>query len=508
MLKRIIPLVLSSVLLLGAACSLGTLTASAGAAPETTAADGSVRYNYGLHVEPDGTITLEGKPFWGFGLNYFGAFCHYEGGSLSFEDMKNAFPVIAEHNIPFVRLPLGGFYPDYYDRYEQDPESIIAKMQEVLDAAAASRVGVIVSLFWWDAALPEHLGEQRASMGKADSRTVQYAKEYATTVVSRFVNHPAVWGWEIGNEYNLGADLCSTNFKDFLWGEGTPGFPDRERNGYDYYTSDEMAVFVSEVAGAIRAVDGYRMITTGTSEMRGSAWHMHMASRRPTSKHMWTIDWTADTKAQFEKAIGLYTPDPTDTVSFHLQFGTAGAAEPEYVFSVSRAGKGELSVADYFKVYAETAKSLGKGLYFGEFGDFIDMESAPDMPEKFRDVAGWITDAGIQIASLWQYQDFYDTGAGALKYDVLADLNAAFRTQGLQDVVSPWGEHEPVTEAVETAETPTEPESAAGSDATDAPQTETETAPAGAGCASTVIAPVCALSAGAALAVSKRRRKD
>ena len=34
---------------------------------------------------------------------------------------------------------------------------------------------------------------------------------------------------------------------------------------------------------------------------------------------------------------------------------------------------------EYFRAYYETAKKLGKACFFGEFGDMLDMETAPDV---------------------------------------------------------------------------------------------------------------------------------
>ena len=53
---------------------------------------------------------------------------------------------------------------------------------------------------------------------------------------------PGIWGWEIGNEYNLGADLCDRSFKNYLW----PGAVNT--NGFDYYTSAELQVFYREIS--------------------------------------------------------------------------------------------------------------------------------------------------------------------------------------------------------------------------------------------------------------------
>jgi len=390
---------------------------------------------YGLHVE-DGVITLEGKPFYGFGVNYFGAFTHYEDGGLPDpQTFKDGLAGLAAHNIPFVRIALG-YYPSFYARYDADPVGTLAKLREVLDAAEAQHVGVILSLFWHDAALPEHVGEKRADMGEAESKTVAYAVEFTTAVVREFAGHRALWGWEIGNEYNLDADLCDRNLQGFLPG----GFTFDNPTGRDYFTSDEAADFFEAVASTIRKYDGYRIITNGCSEMRTAAWHMHKATMRLRPDHLWDINWTQDSRADFEKAIALYTPDSVDTVSFHFQSGSSGAETPSYILSYPVfAGEDPLTVPGFLESYVQAAKAAGKALYLGEFGDFRDMESAEDCPEAFRTLCGQISDAGIQIASLWQFQDYNDSGVGGQKLDILAELNATLKAEGKLYTDVAWG---------------------------------------------------------------------
>lgn len=386
---------------------------------------------YGLHVEADGTITLEGKPFYGYGVNYFGAFSHYiDGSRADAQIFRDGFAGLAEHGIPFVRIGLG-YWPTFYDSFDGDPEGVLAMLGEVLDAAQENHIGVIVSLFWFDAALPEYVGEHRADMGREDSQTVAYAKSFTEQVVRAFAGHRAVWGWEIGNEYNLGADLCDPELKSFLPGGG-PGYVDDQPVYDDYYTSDEAAYFMSVVAETIRRYDPYRLISSGCSEMRDAAWSMHKASSSADAQHKWNIDWTRDTRAKFKKAIKLYTPDPVDTVSFHFQSGTSGVTPASYVTEyVGFAREGSLSVLDRLNAYVEAAQNAGKALYLGEFGDFLDMESAEDCPDMFRTLCGWIRESGIQIASLWQFQDYTDSGVAAAKLDILAELNDELREEGL-----------------------------------------------------------------------------
>lgn len=67
--KRVFACMLALLLL----ASSAILFASAETEKEDTQMN---KKHYGLHVEADGTMTLEGKAFYGFGLNYFGAFAH------------------------------------------------------------------------------------------------------------------------------------------------------------------------------------------------------------------------------------------------------------------------------------------------------------------------------------------------------------------------------------------------------------------------------------------------
>ena len=150
--KRIVTALLTLCLLL--ACALPALAAEE---PQEGKEETDMNpHQYGLHVE-DGVIMLEGKPFYGFGVNYFGAFSHYEDGYLPDpQTFKDGFAGMAAHNIPFVRIGLG-YYSSFYDRYDADPQGTLNKIREVLDAAEAQHVGVILSLFWLNAAVPEHV---------------------------------------------------------------------------------------------------------------------------------------------------------------------------------------------------------------------------------------------------------------------------------------------------------------------------------------------------------------
>ena len=88
---------------------------------------------------------------------------------------------------------------------------------------------------------------------------------------------------------------------------------------------------------------------------------------------------------------------------------------------------------EYFTAYKEAADACGKACIFGEMGDYMDMNSAPDLEEHFRGLIDDIRASGIQIALTWQFQDFTDAGADGMKLSVLGEANAAYKADGVSD---------------------------------------------------------------------------
>ncbi len=390
---------------------------------------------YGLTVSADGTIMLAGKPFYAFGENNYGTYARWT------EDYKKdwfrkSIPLFKEYNIPFIRCPFSGFGPDYYDRFDADPAKYLGMMDEVIKCAEENKLGLIVSIMWNDIAIPTHCGEKRAAMGDPNSKTVAYAKEYVRTVVEHLKDSPAVWGWEIGNEYNLGADLCDANMKE--WAPGA--FVIGEMNGFDYFTSVELIYFYTEIAKVIRSIDPDRLISNGNGEMRSFALAAHNEAALHTDKetHLWTVDFTENTRDEFCEICDYYTPDPIDTFSFHFQHATLGSKEPHYILEHELFREGTLSLTDYLKAYAEAGRRMKKGVYFGEYGDMMDMDSAPDRAEKFQYVMDCICAADIQLASAWHYQDVTTEGFHGENLRMIAEMNKKYQERGLQDLAAYW----------------------------------------------------------------------
>ena len=386
----------------------------------------------GLHVAPGGALTLAGKPFRGFGVNYFGAFAHTWQSDAAQPPYEEAFGRLREYGVDLIRMPFCGYWTDYYEAFERDPETMLRRLDRVVEAAQRARVGIIASRFWHVAALPTWLGEHVSAMGDPLSRTTRCALAYTAAIVSRYADSPAVWAWEIGNEYNLSADLCDIAHWNWL-PDRLPGTP----SGLDYYTSDEMIAFFRAVGARIRALDGWRMIESGNGEMRPWAKASAEAARRmDRAAHAWTVDWTGNTRADFDEMNARMTPDPLDGVCFHLQQGT-GDGTCRYVEEMAPFGE-RIPQRAYFRAYREAAAAAGKTCLFGEMGDYMDLNGAPEIEGHFRALLGDVAAAGIPLALTWQFQDFTETGNDGMKLRCLGETNRRLRADGLHDADAAW----------------------------------------------------------------------
>lgn len=397
----------------------------------------------GLHIEKDGTVTIGQTPFYGFGVNLFPPFIR----NLQEPDTKvfrRDFALMREYEIPFVRVPFSGWDCALYRVYEEDPQKYFAAMDEIVAEAEKNHVGIIASLMWMESAVACYVGEKRCRIGDTDSKTMAFSKQYVSDVVKRYVGRPGIWGWEIGNEYNLTADLCDPTIPDFLW-PNIASMPHGEIDGYDFYTSRELHIFYREISAEIRKHDSYRMISSGNGDMRFMAWQLRAASDQKDEYHLWKNGTGMDTREQFDEMNAFFTPDPMDTVCFHLQHGTLNVNPPKYEMTLSRWGRTDVSAGEYFKAFAESAKRLHKGLFFGEFGDFIDMEQDPELERNFVQIMAWIREAGIQLAASWQFcwRDGWiyindETPNDGMKLRHLREENRRYREEGKQQTEAAW----------------------------------------------------------------------
>ena len=325
---------------------------------------GAQAHPFGLTVDPAGTLRKEGKPYRGVGVNYFDAFARTlaDPRDTSFEQ---GFKTLEDFGIPFCRIMAGGYWPKEQQLYSDDPREFFRRLDGVVNSARRHHLGLISSCFWYLATVPDTVGEPVSAWGDAKSKTRAYMRRYVKDVVTRYRDEPAIWGWEFGNEYCLAADLpnASEHRPAVAPSLGTPA----ARTAADEIGYAALHNAYAGFAREVRRYDRYRMIETGDSMPRESAWH----NWREKS-------WTKDLPEQEEEILDEANPAPIDVVSVHFYKETAGK----------------------LREIARYARLRKKPLFVGEFGAEGKGEA---VRARFNEILTTIQDAGVPLAALWVY---------------------------------------------------------------------------------------------------------
>ena len=384
---------------------------------------------YGLHVNEDGVLIMGDEPYIGHGINYFGLFVDPLRGRDV--DYRDALVVLREYNIPFVRFAACGYWPSHFDLYFEDEDEYFSLMDDIVEAAEDIGIGLFPSLFWYNAAVPDLMDEPRNAWGDKNSKTIEFMKEYTTRVVTRYLDSPAVWGWEFGNEFNLEVDLPNpSNYRPVVnISAGT-----REtRDERDDLTSDMVLVAFEEFAKTVREIDGYRIISNGNANARPSAWN-----------RKYNNSGSRDNEIQHKTMILADNPYPYDVISTHIYHEIMGSpSEPGNPFKVM--GR-EMSVLEYYLWLADYSKEVKMPIYIGEWGaSDSTVDKREETKELFYEKLDAMIKAGIPLSALWVYNlsdqegTWNVTGDNRRVYQLEALRQAnlqIMRERGLEDIVN------------------------------------------------------------------------
>jgi len=354
------------VILLAAACA----TLGAAEAPPS-----------GLVVDAEGRLLKDGAPYRAIGVNYFSAFLR----SLQDPDdtsYREGFDELAKRGIPFIRFNAGGFWPKEWRLYREEPEAYFRRMDAFVAAAEEKGIGLIPSLCWWYACVPDLVGESCNQWGNPDSKTIAFLRQYVKDVVVRYVDSPAVWAWELGNEYSLTADL--PNAADHRpWVKPDLGTA-TSRSEADELTHDDVVTASREFAQAVRQYDPRRPITTGHSLPRPSAHHQRFDGT-----------WGRDTKQQFQGNLLDVTPDPLNLISVHVYPFDEG----------TRFGQKTTTYEEILGLCLDASARAGKALFVGEFGASDKQEDGGPARarEENLEILAAIESTGVPLAALWVF---------------------------------------------------------------------------------------------------------
>jgi hypothetical protein len=332
----------------------------------------------GLSTARDGTLLRNGVPYRGVGVNYPDAFLrplrHPEDQSY-----RDDFRTLAANHIPFARITACAFWPSDYQLYLQDKENYFKVLDGVVKAAEESNVGLIADLFWTNSAVPDLVGEPRDQWGNSQSKTRQFMRTYIREVVSRYVNSPAIWGWEFGNECNLSLDNPDA------WRNLRPANPrlgmTRSRGPDDALTTEIFTSALFDFARTVREIDDHRMLLTGNSVPRFSAYHMQTERRNG-----------ADNAEQFATMLLRQNPGPFNPICIHTA--------PMSPLPHFTKGYNEL-----IQTCARAARSASKSLYIEEFMTCPAKTECSNATrrENVSKVLAAMQANKVSLASVWVY---------------------------------------------------------------------------------------------------------
>jgi hypothetical protein len=346
-------------------------------------------------VTRSGQLTENGVAYRGVGVNYFDAF---------YRTLKNeqdttydaGLSVLARKGIPFARIMAGGYWPSEQRLYLENPEEFLRRLDGVVRSAERHRVGLILSLFWHPATVPDLVGEPVSAWGDPASRTHAHMRDYVARVVERYAKSSAVWGWEFGNEYSLSASL--PNASEHPWAVQPQLGTAAARTAADDLTVEAVRTAFRAFAREVRRHDGFRMISSGNAITRDSAWHNWQ-------EH----SFEKDSVEQSEVMIRDDNPAPLDVISSHAYREDLGRI-PDAV---------------------GVARAAAKPLFLGEFGAPGPRHmSEPDL----RRALEIIESSDTVLAALWVY-DYDDqpewnvtaTNERSWQLDAISAANAALR---------------------------------------------------------------------------------
>lgn len=301
----------------------------------------------GLSVSTAGQLLLNGNEFYGIGVNYFNAFTRtLEVGQLDDRSYEIGFAYLKERDIPFIRFSLNGYWPKNWDLYKNNPDRFYKNLDTFVKTAEEYGIGLIPSFFWHNSTIPDLVGESVNQWGNVNSKTHKFMRKFIQEIVVRYRDSQAIWGWELGNEFNLLVDLPGddSNLPPIVPSLGTPTYRAKE----DKLSTSDLLVMLKSFANEIRKYDHSRIIISGNAIPRPAAWHLKQNRQ-----------WTTDTKEQFIQMLGVQNMDPVDNLSVHIY----PSASDEAYFS-----DGKEDIDGIIKACMDASRQLKKPLFVGEWG--------------------------------------------------------------------------------------------------------------------------------------------
>jgi len=392
-----------------------------------------------------------------FGVNWHTAFSRYLE-NVNDRSFTNGFAYLAAHHIPVARMSISGYGPIGWALYFSDKAEYFRRLDDFVAQAEANGIGLHINILGGieppgelvdDAVAAGYLtpgidfnppsplnldmygvptyAEYRTDLGREDSGTSAFIAYFAREIVSRYKNSPAIWCWEFANEASNAVDL--PNIQHYRPEENPALGYFLQRDGTnvaawaskDDITREHVRTAKSLFARAVRAEDSWRMICSGDSRPRQSAYHN------------WKYhSWTVDTKAEIVQVLPMDSPSPINTQCFHIYQPTDPYFADDPVSLAPVTG----DYATFLAFFKSASAQLGRPMIVGEWGANGDGTTQNEITTFTRFLQA-LVDTGIQYSLLWSFdnttgnqEDSFWVNPGTPKEYQLLDLEQANRLYG------------------------------------------------------------------------------
>jgi len=364
----------------------------------------------GLTVQ-GGKLMRNGSEFRAMGINYETAWYDVLKDPETLEVAEGFRILKQDYGIPYIRFSAGPYAHTGWKLYVEDPEEYLRRFDVLVKHAEAQGIGLIPSLFWYVVTMPDLQGEPVSALGDPDSKCRAFMRQYIRDGVGRYKDSPAIWGWEVGNEWMLTADLPKlAHLPRNKIGSKEP------RTAADKLLRPMLLDTYEDFYKTVREMDPDRIIVTGDSIARPSAWHNRNEDK-----------WGQGTREQWAEVFLADTPDCYEVASFHLY------AEAEMSYFENK----DLSIEDFVAEVVKISRSDNKVIWCGELGMPGSDEAAREM---FIRMMRSVVQNEIALSAIWNFKptgtfqadwDISPSNERAYMLDVVKVLNKGF-SRGLE----------------------------------------------------------------------------
>jgi hypothetical protein len=235
----------------------------------------------GLTVNSSGQLLRDGARFRNIGLNYGGAItpiytqpsataCAYTTSA----EQDAMLAIAASMKVKVLRVRATPFWPAQW-RYgvnggvagvaavAADREAHYVKIDQFLAKCAALDIGVILTLFFRHASVPDLAGQTLRAGWLNAGATRTYVTSVTQEIVTRYLTNDAVLGYEWSNEVNHYNDATDATRGSFPSVNSPYGSAASYSAANDMFTGTNLSDVLTWWYGVVSAVDSQRIVLSG-----------------------------------------------------------------------------------------------------------------------------------------------------------------------------------------------------------------------------------------------------